>query len=92
MTRRHGIVPELDPLPSWEVFPPGDVTDFDRPLRDGELADLLERLASWNPRVIGVDIYCDKSKPPGTERLADSRPAQEIVWVSPIRNIRLLGS
>jgi hypothetical protein len=25
MTRRHGIVPELDPLPAWEVFPPGDV-------------------------------------------------------------------
>ena len=25
MTRRHGIVPELAPLPSWEVFPPGDV-------------------------------------------------------------------
>jgi hypothetical protein len=25
MTRRHGILPELDPLPSWEVFPPGDV-------------------------------------------------------------------
>jgi len=25
VTRRHGIVPELSPLPSWEVFPPGDV-------------------------------------------------------------------
>jgi hypothetical protein len=25
MTRRHGIVPELYPLPVWEVFPPGDV-------------------------------------------------------------------
>src|SRR5437870_3619818 len=30
-----------------------DITDFDWPLRDGELADLLERLASWKPRVIG---------------------------------------
>src|SRR5262249_18224036 len=46
-----------------------DITDFDWPLRDGELADLLERLASWKPRVIGVDIYRDKPKPPGTERL-----------------------
>jgi hypothetical protein len=25
MIRDHGIVPELYPLPSWEVFPPGDV-------------------------------------------------------------------
>src|SRR5580700_10277964 len=47
-----------------------DISDFDWPLRDGELADLLERLASWKPRVIGVDIYRDKPKPPGTEQLA----------------------
>jgi adenylate cyclase len=59
-----------------------DVTDFDWPLRDGELADLLERLASWNPRVIGVDIYRDKPKPPGTERLAEVLARhKEIVWV-----------
>jgi hypothetical protein len=25
------------------------------PLNDGELAELLDRLASWNPRAIGVD-------------------------------------
>ena len=47
-----------------------DVQDFDWPLRDGKLADLLERVAAWKPRVIGVDIYRDKPKPPGTERLA----------------------
>ena len=42
-----------------------DVEDFDWPLRDGDLADLLERIASWHPRVIGVDIYRDRPKPPG---------------------------
>src|ERR1700726_3708898 len=47
-----------------------DVEDFDWPLRDGDLADLLERIASWQPRVIGVDIYRDHPKPPGSERLA----------------------
>ena len=58
-----------------------DVADFDWPLRDGELADLLERLASWNPRVIGVDIYRDKWKPPGTERLEEVLARhKEIVW------------
>jgi adenylate cyclase len=72
--------------PSNRIFLVGgtedDVTDFDWPLRDGELADLLERLASWNPRVIGVDIYRDKPKPPGTERLAEVLARhKEIVWV-----------
>jgi adenylate cyclase len=71
--------------PSTRIFLVGgtedDVADFDWPLRDGELADLLERLASWNPRVIGVDIYRDKPKPPGTERLAEVLARhKEIVW------------
>src|SRR5262249_11347992 len=58
-----------------------DITDFDWPLRDGELADLLERLASWKPRAIGVDIYPDRPKPPGTERLAAVLARhKEIVW------------
>jgi hypothetical protein len=33
-----------------------DVEDFDWPLRDGDLAALLERITAWQPRVIGVDI------------------------------------
>ncbi len=58
-----------------------DVEDFDWPLRDGDLADLLERIASWQPRVIGVDIYRDHPKPPGTERLASVLARhKEIVW------------
>ena len=58
-----------------------DVEDFDWPLRDGDLADLLERIASWQPRVIGVDIYRDHPKPPGTERLAAVLARhKEIVW------------
>jgi adenylate cyclase len=72
--------------PSNRIFLVGgtedDVADFDWPLRDGELADLLERLASWNPRVIAVDIYRDRPKPPGTERLAEVLARhKEIVWV-----------
>src|ERR1700739_5033991 len=60
--------------PSSRIFLVGgnedDITDFDWPLRDGELADLLERITSWKPRVIGVDIYRDKPKPPAP---SDSR-------------------
>jgi adenylate cyclase len=47
-----------------------DVENFDWPLRDGDLATLLERVESWKPRVIGVDLYRDHPEPPGTERLA----------------------
>jgi adenylate cyclase len=58
-----------------------DVEDFDWPLKDGDLADLLERIASWQPRVIGVDIYRDHPKPPGTEGLAALLARhKEIVW------------
>jgi adenylate cyclase len=58
-----------------------DVENFDWPLKDGDLADLLERIAGWQPRAIGVDIYRDRPKPPGTERLeAVLARHKEIVW------------
>jgi adenylate cyclase len=58
-----------------------DVENFDWPMKDGDLADLLERIAAWQPRVIGVDIYRDRPKPPGTERLATVLARHpEIVW------------
>src|ERR1700738_1320948 len=52
------------------VWAGDDGEDCDWPLRGGAPADLLERIATWKPRVIGVDIYRDRPKPPGTERLA----------------------
>lgn len=53
----------------------------DWPLTDGALADLLERIVSWHPRVVGVDIYRDKPKPPGTDRLTALLARHpEIVW------------
>jgi CHASE2 domain-containing sensor protein len=51
------------------------------PLSDGDFAELLARLASFEPRVIAVDLYRDIPKPPGTEQLTEvlkSHP--EIVW------------
>src|SRR5215469_7140920 len=32
-----------------------DIGHYSWPLRDGDLADLLERIARWKPRVIWVD-------------------------------------
>src|SRR5437667_7241281 len=58
-----------------------DVRHWDWPLRDGDLATLLERIASWQPRVIGVDLYRDHPEPPGTDRLAAVLAQhKEIVW------------
>jgi adenylate cyclase len=39
------------------------------PPSDDRLADLLEKLLDYSPRVIGVDLYRDFAVPPGTERL-----------------------
>jgi adenylate cyclase len=58
-----------------------DVGHWHWPLRDADLAMLLERLAGWQPRVIGVDLYRDYPEPPGTERLAAVvAQHKEILW------------
>jgi adenylate cyclase len=58
-----------------------DIEHWDWPMRDGDLAALLERIAAWQPRVIGVDLYRDHPEPPGTDRLnAVLAHHKEIVW------------
>jgi adenylate cyclase len=71
--------------PSNRIFLIGgtekDIQRYDWPLKDGDLAALLDRIASWKPRVIGVDLYRDIPQPPGTERLAAVLARhKEIVW------------
>lgn len=62
------------------------------PLRDGKLAELLERLAAWKPRVIGVDLYRDVPEPPGTDRLeAVLRAHPEITWAFKLGDTRHSG-
>jgi adenylate cyclase len=65
-----------------------DIRHYSWPLRDGDLADLLERIASWKPRMIGVDIYRDFPRPPGSDRL-DATLARhpEIVWGFKLRDV-----
>jgi adenylate cyclase len=64
-----------------------DVEHWDWPLRDGDLATLLERIASWKPRVIGVDLYRDHPEPPGTEQLAAVLARhKEIVWAFKLKS------
>src|SRR5262249_42753817 len=58
-----------------------DIAHWNWPLRDGDLADLLERIAGWQPRAIGVDIYRDRPEPPGSEKLAAVLARhREIIW------------
>lgn len=57
------------------------------PVRDGKLAELLERLASWQPRAIAVDLYRDVPEPPGSAELdAVLQRHPEILWTFKLRD------
>ncbi len=59
-----------------------DIGQYGWPLRDEDLALLLRRLTAWGARAIGVDIYRDRSLPPGSETLADFLAQHRgITWV-----------
>ena len=59
-----------------------DIGRYGWPLRDKQLADLLERLTALGARSIGVDIYRDRSLPPGDQALIEVlRQHPEIFWV-----------
>jgi CHASE2 domain-containing sensor protein len=59
-----------------------DIARWHWPLRDSELAELLDRLASWKPRAIGVDLYRDRPEAPGSDQLvAVLARHPEIFWV-----------
>jgi adenylate cyclase len=42
------------------------------PVTDSDLARIINRIDSYGPRVIGIDIYRDVSVPPGTDELANT--------------------
>lgn len=59
-----------------------DIGKYGWPLRDQQLALLLGRLTTWGARAIGVDIYRDRSLPPGNQALANLlKRHPEIFWV-----------
>ena len=59
-----------------------DIARWHWPVRDDDLSELLDRLASWKPRAIGVDLYRDRPEPPGSDQLAAVLARHpEIVWV-----------
>lgn len=58
-----------------------DIDQRGWPLRDADLAALLERLTAWGARAVGVDLYRDRPLPPGTEQLERVRQEHpEIIW------------
>ena len=74
------------PIPADDVFLVGmtepDIRRWHYPLSDDVLADLLERIAGWHPRAIGVDIYRDMPVAPNTGKLPTVLKAHpEIFWV-----------
>jgi adenylate cyclase len=63
----------FDPLPDSRILlltvTERDIHDHSWPLPDGVLAQALARLARYQPRAIGLDIYRDVPVPPGTAQL-----------------------
>ena len=59
-----------------------DIDRYGWPLRDQELALLLQRLTGWGAHAVGVDIYRDRPLSPGSQELADLlRRHKEIFWI-----------
>ena len=56
-----------------------DIRHHHWPLSDDTVAELLERLQTYQPAAIGLDIYRDIDHPPGRERL-DKQLAMENVY------------
>ena len=74
------------PAPADDVLLVGmteaDIRHWRYPLGDDVLAALLERIVSWHPRAIGVDLYRDMPVPPSTGKLeAVLKAHPEIYWV-----------
>ncbi len=74
------------PMPAEDVLLVGmtepDIRRWHYPLADDFLAALLERIASWHPRAIGVDLYRDMPVAPATGKLeALLKVHPEIYWV-----------
>lgn len=64
-----------------------DIQRWGYPLPDQVMAEMLERLAQTQPRVIGVDKYRDLPVPPGNERLDQVlRSHPEIIWIMKFGN------
>lgn len=60
----------------------GDIRHYNRwPLSDNTVAELLEHLQTYQPAVIGLDIYRDIEYPPGHARLARQLAAENVYGV-----------
>lgn len=59
-----------------------DINRFGYPIRDQDLARVLERVFAGNPAAVGVDLYRDLPMPPGHEALeAVQRGHDNLYWV-----------
>jgi adenylate cyclase len=59
-----------DPPVTVVIADENDIARLGWPLSDQILGDVLSRLAATGPRAIGIDLYRDKSRPPGEREFA----------------------
>ncbi|MGK7925944.1 MAG: putative bifunctional diguanylate cyclase/phosphodiesterase [Spirulina sp.] len=63
-----------------------DLQHYGWPLSDEILARAIEQLQSYQPRVIGLDLYRDIPQPPGEEALAQQLQATNLIAITEIVN------
>ncbi|OLP19627.1 hypothetical protein BST81_04665 [Leptolyngbya sp. 'hensonii'] len=61
-----------------------DLHRYRWPLSDQILAQALEQLQSYRPRVIGLDLYRDLANPPGESALATQLQAKNLIAITEI--------
>ncbi|WP_204104099.1 MULTISPECIES: EAL domain-containing protein [Spirulina sp. CCY15215] len=61
-----------------------DLHRYGWPLSDAILAQTLQKLQSYQPRVIGLDLYRDIPKPPGEKALVKQLQAENIIAITEI--------
>ena len=77
--------PGSDPRLLVVAITESDIQEIERlPLPDGVVAQVLEKLQQYQPRVIGLDLYRDISYPPGHEALVKQLQADNVIAITKI--------
>ena len=69
----------------------GDLRQYGWPLSDDQLASLLAKIQTHQPRVVGLDLYRSTFRPPGTEALIEQLAAPNVIAIENVGNAPGLG-
>lgn len=65
----------------------GDIRQYGWPLVDGQLANVLRKLQSHHPSVIGLDLYRSTPHPPGSRDLIQQLAASNVIVIKKVDTV-----